>query len=191
MSVMRLQNYIDGQLVDPASDDWLDNYEPATGQVYSQVPDSSQQDIDRAVQAAIGAGAAWAGASPEERADVLFRVADGIDNHTEELVRLESQDNGKPQWLARSVDIPRCARNLRHFAATVIGQSSQSHPMPGAINYTLRQPLGVVGIISPWNLPLYLFTWKIAPASGEWELRDRKTIRGNPHDRLPFFADLS
>ena len=164
MSVVKTQNYIAGELIDPQSGNWLDNYEPATGQVFSRVPDSDAGDIEAAVVAAENAKEGWSNMPVDERSELLFRLADAIDDHREELVQLESQDNGKPEWLARSVDIPRCSKNIRHFASTVIGKGSESHPAPGAINFTLRQPLGVVGVISPWNLPLYLLTWKIAPA---------------------------
>lgn len=183
MPLIRIQNYIDGQLVDPNSASWLDNYEPATGQVYSQVPDSNAEDVDRAVAAAIAAQPNWSTLSADDRAKAMFQLADVIDDHRDELSRLESQDNGKTESLARSVEIPRCAKNLRHFAATVIGQASESHAMPDAINYTLRQPLGVVGVISPWNLPLYLFTWKIAPA-----LATGNCVIGKPSEITPMTA---
>ncbi len=183
MPVIRIQNYIDGQLHDPASGLWLDNSEPATGRVYSQVPDSNAQDVDRAVAAAEKARSDWAGTSAEQRAEILNRVADLIQRDLDELVLLESQDNGKPEWLARAVDIPRCAKNLRHFAATITSYATESHAMPDAINFTLRQPIGVVGIISPWNLPLYLFTWKIAPA-----LATGNCVIGKPSEITPMTA---
>ena len=183
MSLIRIQNYIGGELVDPQSGQWLDNVEPATGQVYSQVPDSGEADIAAAVKAANGAKESWGGISADERAEVLFRLADAIDDHRSELVELESRDNGKPEWLASKVDIPRCSKNIRHFAASVVGDGSKSHSMPGAINYTLRHPIGVVGIISPWNLPLYLFTWKIAPA-----LATGNCVIGKPSEVTPMTA---
>ena len=183
MPVAKIQNYIDGQLLDPVSNQWLDNFEPATGQVYSSVPDSNSRDIDAAVTAAANAQPDWARMPVEERSEILFQLADVIDDHREELVLLESQDNGKPEWLAGMVDIPRCSRNIRHFASTVIGAGSESHPMTDTINYTLRQPLGVVGVISPWNLPLYLFTWKIAPA-----LATGNCVIGKPSEVTPMTA---
>ena len=183
MSVVKIQNYIGGELVDPQSGNWLDNYEPATGQVYSSVPDSNAADVDAAVVAAEKAKPGWSNMPVDERAEILFKLADAIDDHREELVQLESQDNGKPEWLARTVDIQRCSKNIRHFASTVIGKASESHPMPGAINFTLRQPIGVVGIISPWNLPLYLFTWKIAPA-----LATGNCVIGKPSEVTPMTA---
>ena len=183
MSLVKIKNYVGGELVEPRSKQWLDNFEPATGQVYSQVPDSNSDDIDAAVVAAENALEGWARLPADERAEILFRLADAIDDHQEELVQLESQDNGKPEWLARSVDIPRCSKNIRHFASTVIGKGSESHPGPDTINFTLRRPLGVVGIISPWNLPLYLFTWKIAPA-----LATGNCVVGKPSEVTPMTA---
>ncbi|MEM9412325.1 MAG: aldehyde dehydrogenase [Planctomycetota bacterium] len=164
MSLIQIRNFIGGQHVDPIDDQWLDNVEPATGRVYSNLPNSNANDIEAAASSAEQAQPGWASLSIEERSKWLFDLADAIDDYREELVRLESQDNGKPERLARNIDIPRCSKNIRHFAATVMGRSSESHAMNDAINYTLRQPVGVVGVISPWNLPLYLLTWKIAPA---------------------------
>lgn len=183
MPLIRIQNYIGGKLCDPSSSAWLENEEPATGQVYSEVPDSNEQDISNAIAAAEEAFPEWSRKSADERAAWLFKLADAIDDNREELAQLESKDNGKPESLARIVDIPRSAKNLRHFAATVVGQASQSFAMPGAINYTLRRPLGVVGIISPWNLPLYLFTWKIAPA-----LATGNCVIGKPSEVTPMTA---
>jgi aminomuconate-semialdehyde/2-hydroxymuconate-6-semialdehyde dehydrogenase len=183
MSLIEIQNYIGGQLVPPRSNRWLDNYEPATGQVYSRVPDSDASDIEAAVQAAQQALPAWKNLSSYDRAAVLNRMADLIDRHSEELAQLESRDNGKPVTLARSVEIPRSAQNLRHFAATIIGFQTEAHPSSLALNYTLRQPIGVVGVISPWNLPLYLFTWKIAPA-----LATGNCVIGKPSEVTPMSA---
>ena len=161
---MRIQNYIGGKFCDPKSGNWLDNVEPATGKVYSQVPDSNAADIDAAVGAANAANSGWARLASDDRAGYLNRIADLIDENADELIALESQDNGKPESLAARVDIPRCSKNLRFFASLVTGFASESHSMPDGINYTLRQPIGTVGCITPWNLPLYLLTWKIAPA---------------------------
>ena len=183
MPLIRIRNYIDGELVEPLSGQWLDNVEPATGEVYSQVPDSDAKDVAAAVESAKAAFPKWSSCSQDERAYKLHQLADAIDAHRNELIELESQDNGKPEWLARIVDIPRSSKNIRHFASTVVGQSSQSHAMPDAINYTLRKPLGVVGIISPWNLPLYLFTWKIAPA-----LASGNCVVGKPSEVTPMTA---
>ena len=162
--MIEIKNYINGKLSLPASGKSLDNCEPATGQIYSSVPDSNSSDIDAAVAAAQSAFPAWSQLPNGERAGWLHRLANLIDQNLDELVEIESKDSGKPEWLCRAVDIPRSSMNLRFFAGLIEGFASESHAMPDAINYTLRNPIGTVGCISPWNLPLYLFTWKIAPA---------------------------
>ncbi|MGH8336630.1 MAG: aldehyde dehydrogenase family protein, partial [Gammaproteobacteria bacterium] len=161
----KLANYIDGQLVPAVSGGWLEDFEPATGQSYARIPDSHKTDIDSAVAAAQRAFPKWSATSAAARGDWLQRLAALVERDLEELARAESQDSGKPIALARRVDIPRAIANLRFFAAAASQFASESHAMEsGAINYTLRSPLGVIGCISPWNLPLYLFTWKLAPA---------------------------
>lgn len=160
-----IANFIDGQYQAPLKKQYLDNIEPATGKVYGQIPDSSIQDVELAVVAAKNALPAWRALPLEARADYLTAIAQEIEQRIDELALAEAIDNGKPVNLARSVDIPRAASNFKFFAHACSQFASESHAMAGsAINYTLRQPIGVVGCISPWNLPLYLFTWKIAPA---------------------------
>jgi len=160
-----LANYIDGQLTPAASGGWLEDFEPATGQTYARIPDSHKTDIDNAVAAAQRAFPGWSTTSAAERGTWLHKLATLVERDLENLARAESLDSGKPIALARSLEIPRAVANLRFFAAAASQFASESHAMEsGAINYTLRSPLGVVGCISPWNLPLYLFTWKIAPA---------------------------
>ena len=160
-----LGNLIDGRIVAPQRGRYLDVFEPATAAVFAQCPDSDAADVDAAVAAAARAAAAWAATPAEERAGLLNRLADLVERDLEPLAELESRDAGKTVKLARSLDIPRAVSNLRFFAAAITQWSSEAHPMEDhALNYTLRQPLGVVACISPWNLPLYLFTWKIAPA---------------------------
>ncbi len=161
----KLANYIDGKLVPAASGGWLEDFEPATGHSYARIPDSHKTDMDNAVAAAQRAFPKWSTTSAAERGEWLHRLAALVERDLEKLARAESVDSGKPITLARSVDIPRAVANLRFFAAAASQFASESHAMEsGAINYTLRSPLGVVGCISPWNLPLYLFTWKLAPA---------------------------
>ncbi len=170
MSPVRLANLIDGQLCAPQHATWLDVAEPAIGATFAQCPDSDADDVAAAVAAAHRAAASWASTPAEQRAQVLQRLADLLEARVDEFAALESRDTGKPLRLARQLDIPRAISNLRFFAAAITTWGSEAHAMAlgatdtGAINYTLRQPLGVVGCISPWNLPLYLFTWKIAPA---------------------------
>ena len=160
-----LENYIGGQLVPPLSGRYIPNIAPATGTHLTQVPDSDEKDIQLAVDAAKKAFPGWSTTSAEERFRLLNRIADLIEAHTDDLALAETIDNGKPLWLSKKTDIPRASANFRFFATGIMHFASDSHMMEEkAINYTLRQPLGIVGCISPWNLPLYLFTWKIAPA---------------------------
>lgn len=160
-----VQNYIDGRLVPAASNATLDNIEPATGQVYSRLPDSYGADVQAAVEAAERAFPAWSRTPAAERSRVLLRIADMIDADVEKFALAESTDTGKPLSLARTLDIPRAAANFRFFATAILHFASESHVTDDqAINYTLRDPRGVAGLIAPWNLPLYLLTWKIAPA---------------------------
>lgn len=163
--MFNIQNYLNGQLVPPQSGRYLDNVEPATGQVYGLIPDSGPEDVAAAVAAAEAALPAWRALAAEDRGRLLVRIADLIDANLERLAQAESRDNGKPVSLARVMDIPRAASNF-HFFGTAAGHfATEAHVQDGvAVNYTVRHPVGVVGCISPWNLPLYLFTWKIAPA---------------------------
>ncbi len=163
--MMKIQNYINGELKEPAGGSYLDNYDPSRGVVYSQIPDSDERDIQEAVEAAKTAYPSWSVTPKEERSRVIMRIAELIRENHERLAEAESLDNGKPLWLARKVDINRAASNFHFFATAILHFASQAHVMEDrGFNYTRRDPLGVVGCISPWNLPLYLFTWKIAPA---------------------------
>ena len=163
--MIRIKNYIGGELKEPISGSYIDNIEPATGEVYSLIPDSDKEDVDLAVKAAKKASISWSQTSRDERSNILINIANGIESRMDAFVHAESKDNGKPLSLARKVDIPRAISNFKFFATSILHFSSESHDMDGyALNYTLREPIGVVGCISPWNLPLYLFSWKIAPA---------------------------
>lgn len=180
----RIANYIAGEFVPPVSGRHLDNLEPATGLCYSEVPDSDSADIDLAVAAAEKAFPTWADAPPEERSKWLRRIAELIEAKLEALALAESTDAGKPLSAARAVDIPRAAANFRFFSSAIEHFFSESHAMGHrALNYTLRAPLGVAGCISPWNLPLYLLTWKIAPA-----LAAGNTVVAKPSELTPMTA---
>ena len=160
-----LQNYIDGSLVAPIDGAYIDNIDHSRGKVYSLIPDSDKVDVDKAVAAAEKAFPQWSNTPVDERSAIMVRIANLIESRMDEFAAAESLDNGKPVSLASHVDIPRAVSNFRFFATAILHFASESHYMEGVgINYTLRRPIGVVGCISPWNLPLYLFTWKIAPA---------------------------
>lgn len=160
-----LGNYIDENLTGPLSGKSIDCINPATGEIFAQIPDSDEKDIELAVQASQKAFPGWNTTSVEKRFKVLNRIADLIDENLDALALAETNDNGKPLWLSKTIDIPRASSNFRFFATGIMHFASESHQMEDkVINYTLRQPLGIVACISPWNLPLYLFTWKIAPA---------------------------
>jgi len=161
----RLLNLINGELQPALGGGWIDVYAPATGQVYAELPDSDARDVDAAVAAAHRAFPGWNALGREGRSAALLRLAQLIEDDLEGFVHDESRDNGKPLSLARRVDIPRAVANFRFFATAILHFGSEAHIMDDvALNYTDRQPFGVAGCISPWNLPLYLFTWKIAPA---------------------------
>jgi aminomuconate-semialdehyde/2-hydroxymuconate-6-semialdehyde dehydrogenase len=160
-----IKNYINGQLIDPVLDEHLENVDPSRGEVYSTIPDSTKEDVDKAVLAAEAAYPIWSNTPKADRAAIMIKIADLIESRLEAFAKAESLDNGKPVKLAEHVDIPRAVSNLKFFATAIQHFASESHYMEGlGVNYTLRKPIGIVGCISPWNLPLYLFTWKIAPA---------------------------
>ena len=160
-----LENYIGGNFIGPLSGSFIENINPSTGEVFCFIPDSHKKDIEVAVSSAEKAYTEWSATSVEERFRILNRIADLIDENRDQLALAETLDNGKPLWLSKRVDIPRASANFRFFATGIMHFSSDSHITEGkAINYTIRQPIGIAGCISPWNLPLYLFTWKIAPA---------------------------
>ncbi len=161
-----IKNYINGQFENPASNNWIDNYNPSNGEVYGQIPNSSKDDVEYAYQSAKSAFPSWSQTTIEERSRILIKISELLEVNLDRFAEAESKDNGKPVSLAKMVDIPRAASNFRFFGNAITQFASESHESVGqnAVNYTLRQPIGVVGCISPWNLPLYLFTWKIAPA---------------------------
>jgi len=184
--MVKLTNYIGGKKVEPVSGHYLNNFEPATGKVYSLIPDSDHSDVGRAVEAARNAFAAWSSLTNEERAAWLLKLAHKIEERLEEFAEAESKDNGKPITLAKTMDIPRAVSNFKFFAYAITQFHSESHHMEGiGLNYTLRQAIGVVGCISPWNLPLYLLTWKIAPA-----LAAGNTVVAKPSEITPYTAYL-
>lgn len=182
--MQKLANLVDGELKSPVSGNYLDNIDPAKGKIYSLVPDSDTQDVQNAVTAAQAAFKEWSERSPESRAAILNKVADLIDRDLDKLAMAESIDNGKPLSLAKVLDIPRASANLRFYATGAIHLATEAHVTgTEAVNYTLRTPNGVAGCISPWNLPLYLFTWKVAPA-----LAVGCTVVAKPSELTPMTA---
>ena len=161
----KLLNFIDGRFKEPTKGAYLESFNPSTGEPHVLVADSDESDVKMAVCSARGAFAAWSGLKAADRAKFLYKIADLIDSRTDELARAESSDQGKPFWLAKSMDIPRAAHNFRFFAGAILHQEEEATRIDqGTFNYVTRHPMGVAGLISPWNLPLYLLTWKIAPA---------------------------
>jgi aminomuconate-semialdehyde/2-hydroxymuconate-6-semialdehyde dehydrogenase len=184
--VQKILNYINGKLVEPVSGGFIDNVNPAEGKVYSLVPDSDERDVANAVAAARNAFPSWSTMAAGKRSEILLKVASLIDRDHEKLSLAESVDNGKPLKLAKVVDIPRASANIRFFATAAMHVTNEAHITDTeAINYTTHTPIGVAGCISPWNLPLYLFTWKIAPA-----LAAGCTVVAKPSELTPMTAFL-
>ena len=184
--MLRLQNYINGQLCTPISKEYIDNYEPSTAEVYAQIPNSNKEDVEQAVAAAEAAFPVWSTTPVEKRAAILTKISNLILENLDTLAEAESRDNGKPVRLAKQVDIPRAAKNFHFYGTAILHFGSEAHAMANrAINYTLRDPLGVVACIAPWNLPLYLLSWKIAPA-----LAAGNSVIAKPSELSPMTAYL-
>lgn len=184
---IKIRNFINGEYVDAVSGQWIDNYEPMRGNVYSHLADSDERDVANAYEAAQQAFLNWSETPIEKRSRILIKIADLIEENQQVLAEAESRDNGKPLSLSNSVDIPRASANFRFYGNAITQFASEAHESIGlqTINFTLREPLGVVGCISPWNLPLYLFSWKIAPA-----LAAGNTVVAKPSEITPMTASL-
>lgn len=182
----KLRNYINGQLIAPKGGQYLDNYNPSTGEVYSLIPDSDEADVLEAVAAAESAFPKWSALPQEKRTGFMLRIAKLIEQNLDRFAVAESTDNGKPVWLAKQVDIPRAISNFEFYATAALHMHTEAHSMgESVLNYTLRTPIGIAGCISPWNLPLYLFTWKIAPA-----LAVGNCVVAKPSEITPYTAYL-
>jgi aminomuconate-semialdehyde/2-hydroxymuconate-6-semialdehyde dehydrogenase len=182
---MRLTHWIDGETREAASGRWLDVFDPALGQPYAQVASGDARDVEAAIVAARAAFPRWSALPNSERSRWMEKLADALEARLDDFAHAESRDGGKPIRLARDIEIPRAISNLRFFAHAATQFASESHHGQAGLNYTLRQPLGVVGTISPWNLPLYLFTWKIAPA-----LAAGNTVVAKPSEITPHTATM-
>ncbi len=184
--MQKILNYINGELLEPVSKQFMDNFDPSTGSVYSLIPDSDERDVELAVKAADEAYENWSSFSPEKRSKIMVRISELMEKHIDKLAEAETVDQGKPLWLSKTGEIPRAISNIRFFGTAIEHFASEAHPMGDhAINYTVRTPIGVVGCISPWNLPLYLFTWKIAPA-----LATGNCVVAKPSEITPMSAYL-
>jgi len=182
---MRLGNFINGNFSAPCCDQYFDDIAPATGKVIAEIPDSDHRDVANAADAAKRAFPSWSAMRMEERSRILLKLADLIERNLDGLARIESEDTGKPLSLAKRLDIPRAVANFRFFGTAILHNASEAHVTDAAaLNYTLRQPLGVVGLISPWNLPLYLLSWKIAPA-----IASGNTCVAKPSELTPLTAN--
>lgn len=181
-----IANFIDGRYCDPIDGHYLDVYEPGTGTVYAKTPNSGPADLNAAMASAKKAFPSWSRMTIAQRSKILLKLADLIEENLESLAAAESKDSGKPLSLAKAVDIPRASKNFRFYGSVIAGFSSEAHLEESLmVNYTRRAPIGVVGCISPWNLPLYLFSWKIAPA-----LAMGNCVIGKPSEVTPMTAYL-
>ena len=180
-----LCNYVGGEFVCHSGDDWMNVLEPATGHRFARVPLSSEDDVDAAVAAAREAQPAWEVLSISERADWLDQIADALKARYEEIASLESRDTGKPISLARAVDAHRSVANFRFFADLLREREEEVFEMASATNYVIQKPVGVGALITPWNLPLYLLSWKVAPAIGMGN-----TVVCKPSETTPMTANL-
>ncbi|MCS7074723.1 MAG: aldehyde dehydrogenase family protein, partial [Bacteroidia bacterium] len=179
-------NFIDGKHQPALSGETVANYNPATGQIYGSIPASNTEDVELAVSAAKKAFPKWSSTSLKERSRIILRLSELIQQNLERFALAETTDNGKPLWLSRSVDIPRAVENFHFYGTALLHTHSETYDMGNlGFNYTLRRPIGVAGLISPWNLPLYLFSWKIAPA-----LAAGNTIVAKPSEVTPMTAYL-
>jgi len=182
---LNLRNYISGEFIEPETGEWLENFSPATGEIIALVPKSGQNDINMAVESAKQALPSWSALTNIDRANWLDKIADKLETKYEEIARLESKDTGKPISLAREVDAYRSVKNFRFFAKMIRNLNEESYEMEDATNRVIYKPVGVGALITPWNLPLYLLSWKVAPAIGMGN-----TVVCKPSEMTPLTADL-
>jgi 1-pyrroline dehydrogenase len=186
-TVTKMQNWIGGEWTDAAGGETMEVLNPATGETIAEVPRASAEDVDRAVEAAKRALPDWLETTPGERADLLLKLADAIDEHADELAELESRNVGKPLSYAKD-ELPVCSDNIRFFAgaARVLEGRSAGEYMRGYTSFIRREPIGVVGGIAPWNYPLMMAVWKLAPALAAGNVQVLKPSEQTPLTTLRF-----
>lgn len=182
---LAVENFVDGDFKPSASGRRLDLVNPATGEIIGSIPRSDAADAERAVDCAAHAAQEWRKSTAAQRASALRFFADRIAANAKTFAWHETQDTGKPLWLSSALDIPRAEANFRFFADLLSADQTEASVQESAVNYTLRDPLGTVALITPWNLPLYLLSWKIAPA-----LAMGNTVVAKPSELTPQTATL-
>jgi 1-pyrroline dehydrogenase len=187
VTVQQFQNFVGGEWVDAAEGGTAEIVNPATGETIAEVPEGTQADVDRAVEAARKAWPEWRDATPAERAEVLLKLADLLDEHTDELAELESRNVGKPLAMAKD-ELPVCSDNIRFFAgaARILEGRSTGEYMEGYTSWIRREPIGVVGQVAPWNYPLMMAVWKFAPALAAGNTSVLKPSEQTPLSTLRF-----
>ena len=183
--MIKIKNYINGKLSVSSNKNHIDIFNPSVGEIYAQCANSNEIDLENAIKSAESSFPKWSNLKQKHRSELLLKIADLIERDLNEFAKAESIDNGKPYKLSKTLDIPRSIKNLRFFASMANAIERESYHKENVINYVLRQPLGIVGTISPWNLPLYLFTWKIAPA-----LVSGNCVIAKPSEITPYTAYL-
>ena len=177
-----LRNFVDGEYVEARSEERLDVHDPTTGEVYATAPVSGPEDVDAAVQAAARAFETWRETTPAERQRALLRIADAIDEHAEELLEIEVRDTGKPIAITRSEEMPPSSDHFRFFAGAcrILSGTAATEYMADHTSYVRREPVGVIGQVTPWNYPLMMAIWKVAPA-----IAAGNTVVLKPSDTTP------
>lgn len=181
--MIQVQNYINGEFT--TTKDTIDDINPATGEIIAKIPKSGSKEVSNAVDAADMARVSWSELSSEKRADWLDKIADALESKSDELASLESLDTGKPITLAKAVDASRSVANFRFFAQFSRDFSVENFEMDDAMNHVVLKPVGIAGLITPWNLPLYLLSWKLAPA-----IVMGNTVVAKPSELTPLTANL-
>ena len=178
----KLANFINGKSVDSTSGETTSIINPSTGQAYASAPKSNSADIDSAFKAASDAFPGWRDSTPSQRQLALIRIADAIESKQGELIEIESQNTGKPISLVTSEEIPPMVDQIRFFAGAArnLEGKSAAEYMPGMTSFIRREPIGVIGQVTPWNYPMMMAVWKWAPA-----IAAGNTVVLKPSDTTP------